>query len=113
MASSEEIAKVMQAELERLRKKDEESTKTINALQQEFSQANDPEAITQVARKAIIDIMPVAIVQMKALIECAESESVRASLSRFVIACGLDKTKFEDSNSESLAALVKELAKND
>lgn len=103
----------MQAELERLRRKDEEQTRTIQSLKEEFTDANSPEAISQVARKAIIDIMPKAIIQMGLLIEYAESESVRASLSRFVIACGLDPSKFEDKGSESLAALVKELAKND
>jgi hypothetical protein len=113
MASPEEIAQAMQQELKRLQQKDEESTRTINALREEFANANDPEQVSQVARKAIIDIMPLAITQMRTLIEYAESESVRASLSRFVIACGLDKSKFEDSSTESLAALVKELAKND
>jgi hypothetical protein len=116
MASPEEIGKALQQEIERLRVKEEEQQKTINALKQEFTDANtslDPEAVAKVARKAIIDIMPKAIIQLGQLIEYAESESVRAGLSKFVIACGLDKSKFEDVGTGSLAALVKELAKND
>lgn len=109
----EDHAKLLQEELARIRAREEELERTRKALAEEFADANDPDAIAKVARNAIKRIMPKAITQMEQLIEYAESESVRASLARFVIAAGLDKTKFEDSSSSELKELLKQLAAND
>ena len=110
---TEDYANSLQAEIDRLRRKEEENEKTLKALHEEFANANDPDAIAQVARKAIVDTMPQAIATMRELVEHAESESVRASLARFVVAAGLDKSKFEDSSSSDLKELLKQLAAND
>lgn len=109
----DDYAKILQDEIERLRQKEAKQAETLKALQEEFADANDPEAIVIKARKAIKDLMPVAITQMGILIEHAESESVRASLSKFVVAAGLDKSKFEDDSSSTLQELLKQLANND
>jgi hypothetical protein len=109
----EESAKLLQQELARLQAKEEELEKTRKALQQEFSQANDPDEVANVARNAIREIMPDAVMQMKTLVNFAESESVRASLARFIIATGLDKNKFEDGSNSDLKDLLKQLSAND
>jgi len=108
--SPEESGDLLKQEIARLRAKELSQQETIEALKSEFADAVDSEAISRTARKAIRDLMPQAIVQMGMLINNAESESVRASLSRFVIAVGLDKAKIEDSDSQELRTLLKDLA---
>jgi hypothetical protein len=109
----EDSARILQEELARLAKKEDELDKTRKALQSEFAKATNPDDIANVDRNAIRDIMPDAVMQLKTLINYAESESVRASLSKFVIATGLDKSKIEDGSSSDLNELLKQLAAND
>lgn len=109
----EESAKILQEEMARLRAKEEELDNTRKALQSEFAAANDPDKVANAARNAIRDIMPDAVIQMKTLVNYAESESVRASLAKFIIATGLDKTKFEDGSSSDLKDLLAQLTAND
>lgn len=109
----EDSARILQEELARLKKKEDDLDNTRQALQQEFAKATNPDDIANVARNAIRDIMPDAVMQLKTLINYAESESVRASLSKFVIATGLDKSKIEDASSSDLNRLLEQLAQND
>lgn len=106
----EESAKILQEEIARLRAREEETERTRKALLEEFSKANDPDEVANVARNAIRDLMADAVLQMGFLINHAESESVRASLSKFVVATGLDKNKFEDQSSSDLRELLKQLS---
>lgn len=108
--SPEDSANILKQEIERLRTRERELEDSRKALQQEFAKANDPESVVKTAREAIRDIIPDAVIQLKTLINHAESESVRASLSKFVISAGLDKGKFEDDSGSELKDLLAKLS---
>jgi|ERR1043166_4664172 hypothetical protein len=103
-------AKLLQEELARVNKERDDLEKARKALQEEFAQASDHGDVVKKARNAIRDLMPDAIMQMHTLLKTAESESVRASLARFIVATGLDKQKFEDDSQTELKELIKELS---
>lgn len=113
MSEPNEYANLLQQEIARLREREQENTKTIEALKQEFADSENPDDIVKIARKAIRTLMPRAIVELGNLIDGAESEAVRGNLSKFVVSVGLDKSKFEDDSAGSLKTLLEGLAKND
>lgn len=108
--SPEDHGELLKAEIERLKRERDEEAKARRALIQEFSNAADADDIARKARNAIRDLMPDAIIEAQKLIKYAESESVRASLSKFVISVGLDKAKFEDDSAGELKKLFENMS---
>jgi len=82
------------------------------ALRQEFAKAGTYEETVEVAKNAIADLLELSITTTKQLIASADSESVRASLSKFVIDSVLTG-KLDAKADASIADLIKKLADND
>ena len=98
--------------LEKERNRVTELEANNRALVAEFSKADSYEDTLKIAREAIKDILPLAITTVKSLIASADSESVRASLSKYVMDTVLSNKLDSGSNSD-VADLLKNLAKND
>jgi len=109
--SPEEIAASLTAEIQQRDKLIESQQKDLDALKAEFSKASTAQEAVETARKKIEDLLPLALVNMENLLTTAESESVRSSLSRFVVTSVLDK-KLEDKDDNEIKALLTALQGN-
>ena len=82
------------------------------ALQQEFAKADTYEETVEVAKRAIADLLELSITTTRILISSADSESVRANLSKFVIDSVLSG-KLDSNTDNSIRSLLSKLADND
>lgn len=86
------------------------------AMQQEFNQIadnGDDESSPEAVRKAIIVAAPRAIQEIITLSTMAESESVRANTSKYIIDVAMGKIKIGDTDQDNLNKLLNELMGND
>jgi hypothetical protein len=107
----EQVAALLQEELNKERNARLELERTRDALVQEFSKANTHDEVLEVAQKGIKDLLPDAILQMGHLLQHAESESVRAGLSKYITDSVLTH-KIEGEGNSEIKNLLKELANN-
>lgn len=98
---------------ERLR--NQELLEANKALVEEFSKADTYEEQTQVAKNAICDILPSAIINMKQILGDNKNENTvgtRASLSKYVLETVLGG-KLDKAGESAVGELLKKLAEND
>lgn len=111
--ASDNAVELIQQELARAQA---ELTRTQNerdALRQEFQSESTFEEVIAVAKREFKDsIAPDAINQIKFLINNAESESVRASLSKWTLDLILSN-KIEGNPDDTFGKLLKGLTKSD
>lgn len=106
------LANMLQEELEKERKAREDAEAANKALVEEFAKANTPDEVLEVAQKGIKDLLPSAIGTMRHLLEYSESDSVKASLSKYITESVLTHKVEGDGNNE-IKELLKQLTDND
>lgn len=102
---------LLQQALEAERNKSQQLANDKKALVEEFSKAGSYEEQLELAKKALKDILPKAIETVNELIISGESESVRASLSKYILDSVLSG-KLDKSTDAEVAGLLRALADN-
>lgn len=83
------------------------------SLEEEFANANpDDPATAEKARNKMLELVPAAGETIAHLLNFAQSESVRASLAKYVFDHAIGKDKVV-SSEDALDKLVRDLTKND
>lgn len=108
----EEKASELARLLEEERLKSERLAKDNQALKEEFAKAETYEETVEVARKGIANMLELAVTTAENLLLNAESESVRASLSKYVIDTVVSG-KLDAQPEGEIKNLLKKLAEND
>lgn len=109
----EEKADALKQALEEQRLINERLQKDNKALAEEFANAGgDYEATVEVARKGLAGMLELAVTTAESLLLNAESESVRASMSKFVIDTVISG-KLDAQPEGEIKNLLKKLADND
>ena len=111
MLDPEQVASLLNEELESERAKSAELERSKQALIEEFNKANTHDEVLEAAQKGIKDLLPKAILQMGHLLQYAESESVRASLSKYITDTVITH-KIEGEGTSEIKTLLKQLANN-
>lgn len=111
MDTTDTSANLLQQALVAEQAKVQQLAQANRALIEEFSKADTYEEQLEIAKKAIKDILPKAIETVNELIISGESESVRASLSKYVLDSVLSG-KLDKSADNEIAGLLRLLADN-
>lgn len=106
---SKNAAVSLQAIIEEERSKRVAAENMAQSLVEEFTSCNDFDEVRNTFRDKIKEIAPMAIVNIVNLMNTADSESVRASLNKWVLEWAMSE-KIDGSDSE-LRAFMKSLAK--
>jgi hypothetical protein len=100
-----EYARTLQAEIDRLNAANE-------ALVQEFTKDSTSCTPERVHEK-VTELVPNALTQLEFMLNHAKSESVRASIARYILDIKLDKKGLGDSPDAELGKILAGLKKND
>lgn len=106
--NQDDRAKMLQEQLDVTREELKRSEREKKALVAEFAAADTYEDTLRIAKEAIADMLGLAITTTKQLLANAESESVRASLSKYVMDTVISG-KLDDATDESLSKILQEL----
>jgi hypothetical protein len=108
----EEKATELQRIIDEQRVINDQLTKDKNALAEEFAKAGTYDETVDVARKGIAEMLELAVTTAKNLLVNATSESVQASMSKFVIETVISG-KLDIQPEGEIKNLLKRLADND
>lgn len=108
----EEKATELQRIIDEQRASYEQLVKDKNALAEEFAKAGTYDETVDVARKGIANMLELAVTTAERLLANATSESVQASMSKFVIETVISG-KLDQQPEGEIKNLIKRLADND
>lgn len=109
MSDAQDVASLLQQQIQVEKERADRAEAEKKAIYEEFSKAgDDKEKAIETARTFLASSLPDAILQIRHLMQTSESDSVRASLSKFVVTSVLDH-KLEDRENTELKALLTQL----
>jgi len=107
----QEIAASLANQLQTERELRGQAEADLEALRSEFKNTSSEEEAIKLARSKIEEMLPIALITMESLMANSDSDSVRSSISKFVVSSVLDK-KLEDKDNTELKSLLTQLQAN-